>query len=41
MAGRQKVTVTVTKTRTRKTGPGTGYKKCGTCNGTGRVKVKK
>lgn len=40
MAGRQKVTVTVTKTRTRKTGGNTGYKKCPTCKGTGRVKSK-
>lgn len=38
---KQKVTVKVTKSRTRKTGPGTGYKQCNVCHGTGRVKVKK
>ena len=27
-----------TKTRQRKTGSGTGYVKCPTCGGTGRVK---
>ena len=37
----QRVTVKVTKGHVKKTGPGTGYKKCGTCNGTGRIKVKK
>lgn len=41
MAATQKTRVKVTRTRTRKTGGNTGYKKCGTCNGTGRVKVKK
>lgn len=40
MATKQRVTVKVTKTRTRKTGPGTGYKKCPECKGTGRVKSK-
>lgn len=29
---------TVTKSRRRKTGGKTGYKKCPTCHGTGRVK---
>lgn len=33
-----KQTVTTTKTRTRKTGGNSGYKKCPTCKGTGRVK---
>lgn len=28
------------KTRVRKTGGDTGYKKCPTCKGTGRVKAK-
>lgn len=28
------------KTRVRKTGGSTGYKKCPTCKGTGRVKAK-
>lgn len=40
MAAKQHVHVKVTKGKTRKYGPGTGYKKCGTCNGTGRVKTK-
>jgi Ribonuclease G/E len=31
---------TVTKYRRRKTGGNTGYKKCPTCHGTGRVKKK-
>lgn len=41
MAATQHVRVKVTKGKTRKTGGSTGYKKCGTCNGTGRVKVTK
>lgn len=40
MAMKQHIRVKVTKGKTRKYGPGTGYKKCGTCNGTGRVKAK-
>lgn len=28
------------KSYSRKTGGNTGYKKCGVCNGTGRIKVK-
>jgi len=39
MAAKQRVRVKVTKTRTRKTGPGTGYKKCPECKGTGRVRT--
>lgn len=35
---KQKIKVTK---RTRKTGGDTGYKKCPTCKGTGRVKAKK
>jgi len=35
--GKQKVKIT-TKKRTRKTGGDTGYKKCPTCKGSGRVK---
>ena len=34
-------TKTTTTTRVRKTGGNTGYKKCPTCKGTGRVKAKK
>lgn len=32
--------VTTTKTRQKKTGGNTGYKKCPTCKGSGRVKKK-
>ena len=35
-----KYTKTTTKYRVRKTGGNTGYKKCPTCKGTGRVKAK-
>jgi len=38
MAATQRVRVKVTKGYTRKTGGNTGYKKCPTCKGTGRVK---
>lgn len=39
---KQNVKITTTTTKTvRKTGGNTGYKVCGTCKGTGRVKVKK
>lgn len=41
MAAKQHVHVKVTKTRTRKTSPGTGYKKCPECKGTGRVRTGK
>lgn len=34
----QKVKITKTRTRQKKTGSGTGYVKCPTCGGTGRVK---
>ena len=40
MATTQKVKTTTTKT-VRKTGGNTGYKKCPTCKGTGRVKNKR
>lgn len=33
-----KQTVKITRTRQKKTGKGTGYVKCPTCGGTGRVK---
>lgn len=36
-----KATYTRTTRRVRKTGGNTGYKKCPTCKGTGRVKAKK
>lgn len=36
-----KQTTTTTRTRTRVTGGDSGYVKCGTCGGTGRVKKKK
>lgn len=35
-----KQTVKTTKVRRRKTGGNSGYKKCPTCKGTGRVKKK-
>ena len=35
-----KQTVKITRTRQKKTGSGTGYVKCPTCGGTGRVKKK-
>lgn len=38
--GQQKITITKKK-RVRKTGGNTGYKKCPTCKGSGRVKDKK
>ena len=34
----QTVKITKTKTRQKKTGSGTGYVKCLTCGGTGRIK---
>ena len=34
--GKQVITI---RKRTRKTGGNTGYKTCGTCKGTGRVKA--
>lgn len=34
----QKVKITKTKIRQKKTGSGTGYVKCPTCVGSGRVK---
>ncbi len=37
---KQKIKVKIKKTRTRKTGGDTGYKKCPTCKGSGRVKSK-
>lgn len=40
MSKEQKVTITKTKERVRQTGGDTGYKKCPTCHGTGRVKKK-
>lgn len=33
-----KQTIKITKTRQKKTGSGTGYVKCPTCGGSGRVK---
>lgn len=38
---KQTVKTTHTKSRTRKTGGSTGYKKCPTCKGSGRVKSKR
>lgn len=35
-----KQTIKITKTRQKKTGGSTGYVKCPTCGGTGRVKKK-
>lgn len=37
---KQKIKVKIKKTRARKTGGDTGYKKCPTCKGSGRVKSK-
>ena len=34
----QKVKITKTKTRKKKTGSGTGYVKCPTCGGSGRIR---
>lgn len=41
MAARQTIKKITVKTRRRKTGGNTGYKKCPTCKGSGRVKAKK